>query len=61
VFVGLRDRSMLLTQASTAFCGESAHNLELSDLFMSSIPVDDVRPGFQVPVGAFQVFPALAS
>jgi hypothetical protein len=52
---------MLLTQASTAFHGESAHNLELSDLFMSSIPVDDVRPGFQVLVGAFQVFLALAS
>jgi hypothetical protein len=26
---------------------------------MSSIPMDDVCLGFQVPVGAFQVFPAL--
>jgi hypothetical protein len=41
---------MLLFSTSTAFRGESARILQWSDLFVSEIPMDDVSPGFRVPV-----------
>ncbi|GBE87700.1 hypothetical protein SCP_1103770 [Sparassis crispa] len=50
VFVGIRDRAMLLLSATTAFCGNSSRILQWSDLFMSSIPMEDVQPSYRVPV-----------
>jgi hypothetical protein len=50
VFVGLRDRAMLLFSATTAVRGESARILLWSDLFISEIPLDDVRQGLKIPV-----------
>ena len=50
-YIGLRDHAMLLLSTSTAFRGESARILQWSDLFMSEMPLDDVRPGVRVPVG----------
>ena len=50
VFVGIRDRAMLLLSSTTAFRGESCRILEWSDLFLSSIPMDDIQPGYKVPV-----------
>ncbi|KAL6300578.1 hypothetical protein BKA93DRAFT_829023 [Sparassis latifolia] len=50
IWLGLRDCAMLLLSSMTAFRGESSRILEWSDLFMSSIPMDDVRAGYRVPV-----------
>lgn len=41
VFVGLRDRAMLLLSTTTAFRGASCRAVELSDLFPSSLPFID--------------------
>lgn len=49
-FVGLRDRAMLLFAASTAVRGESSRILLWSDMFVSEIPMDDVRMGMKIPV-----------
>ncbi|GBE82275.1 hypothetical protein SCP_0406590 [Sparassis crispa] len=50
VWLSLGDRAMLLLSSTMAFHGESSRILEWSDLFMSSIPMDDVRIGYRVPV-----------
>ncbi|GBE84823.1 hypothetical protein SCP_0700030 [Sparassis crispa] len=44
IWIGLRDRAMLLLSSTMAFRGESSHILEWLDLFLSSIPMDDVKP-----------------
>jgi hypothetical protein len=49
-WIGLRDRAMLLFSATTAVRGENARILRWSDLFMSEIPMDDVRVGLRIPV-----------
>jgi len=49
VFVGLRDRAMLLFGASTALRGEGTRMLQMSDLFLSELSMDDVRLGYTVP------------
>jgi len=41
IFVGLRDRAMLLLSTTTAFRGASCHAVELSDLFPAIIPSPD--------------------
>ena len=41
IFVGLRERAMLLLSTTTAFCGASCHAVELSDLFPAIIPSPD--------------------
>jgi hypothetical protein len=46
----LRDRAMLLMSAQTAFRGESARILLWSDLFQSSVRIDDLEVGRRVPV-----------
>ena len=43
---------MLLMSTATVFHGESARILEWSDLFMSYIPMDDIQPGYKLPVSA---------
>jgi hypothetical protein len=50
VYVGLRDAVMLLFSTTTAVCGGSSCILRWSDLFMSEIPMDDVRMGKKVLV-----------
>ncbi|KAG1817805.1 hypothetical protein DFJ58DRAFT_888716 [Suillus subalutaceus] len=50
VFVGLRDRAMLLFGASTALRGEGTRMLQLSDLFLSKVCIDDIQLGYTVPV-----------
>jgi hypothetical protein len=40
VFIGLRDRTMLLLSAVTAFRGESCRMLQWSDLFQTMAPLD---------------------
>lgn len=50
VFVGLRDRAMLLFGASTALRGEGTRMLQLSDLFLSEVCIDDIQLGYTVPV-----------
>ena len=52
VFVGLRDRAMLLLSTTTAFRGASCRAVELSDLFPSSLPSLDPNEdgsGTEVP------------
>ncbi|GBE83165.1 hypothetical protein SCP_0502120 [Sparassis crispa] len=50
IWIGLRDRAMLLLSSTMAFRGESSCILKWLDLFLSSIPIDDVRLGYRVPV-----------
>jgi hypothetical protein len=51
VFVGLRDRAMLLLSTTTAFRGASCRAVELSDLFPSSLPsVDPHHDGVGIKV-----------
>lgn len=50
IYNGVRDRAMLLLAAATAFRGDSARKLQLSDLFRSEVPVDDLGLGTTVPV-----------
>jgi hypothetical protein len=50
VFVGLRDRAMLLLASQTAFRGESARILLWSDLFQAMVPMDDIALGTKAPV-----------
>jgi hypothetical protein len=50
VFVGLRDRAMLLLASQTAFRGESARILLWSDLFQTMVPMDDISLGTKAPV-----------
>jgi len=50
VYIGLRDAAMLLFSTTTAVRGGSSRILRWSDLFMSEIPMDDVRLGKKVPV-----------
>jgi hypothetical protein len=52
VFVGLRDRAMLLFGASTALRGEGTRMLQMSDLFLSELSIDDVRLGYTTPVSS---------
>lgn len=40
IFVGLRDRAMLLLSATTAFRGENCRALQWSDLFRATVPLD---------------------
>ncbi|KAG1879431.1 hypothetical protein C8R48DRAFT_685646, partial [Suillus tomentosus] len=54
VFVGLRDRAMLLFGASTALRGEGTRMLQLSDLFLSEVCIDDIQLGYTVPVSFMQ-------
>ena len=53
IYLGARDRAMLLFSTSTAFRGESARILQWSDLFKSEIPMNEVSDGFRVPVCIF--------
>jgi len=41
---------MLLFTTSTAVRGESLRILRWSDMFVSEIPMDDVRVGLKIPV-----------
>jgi hypothetical protein len=41
---------MLLFATSTAVRGESLRILRWSDMFVSEIPMDDVRVGLKIPV-----------
>ena len=50
IFVYTRDRAMLLLSSTTAFRGESSRILEWSDLFVSSIRMDDIQTGYTIPV-----------
>ena len=50
VYIGLRDAAMLLFSTTTAVHGGSSRILRWSDLFMSEIPMDDVRLGKKVLV-----------
>ncbi|KAG1726040.1 hypothetical protein EDD22DRAFT_961520 [Suillus occidentalis] len=50
VFVGLRDRAMLLFGALMALQGEGTRMLQLSDLFLSEVCIDDIQLGYTVPV-----------
>ncbi|KIK32123.1 hypothetical protein CY34DRAFT_111093, partial [Suillus luteus UH-Slu-Lm8-n1] len=43
IFVGIRDRAMLLVSAATAFRGEGCHMLEWSDLFPATVPLDQTN------------------
>ena len=52
IFVGVRDRAMLLLGATTAFCGEGLRMLQLSDLFLSSAFLDATQEGKRVPVSS---------
>jgi hypothetical protein len=40
IFVGLRDRAMLLFSATTAFQGENSRMLQWSDLFRAAVPLE---------------------
>ena len=53
IYLGARDRAMLLFSTSIAFRGESACILQWSDLFKSEIPMNEVLDGFRVPVCVF--------
>jgi hypothetical protein len=59
IFIGLRDRAMMLFSASMAVRGESARILLWSDLFVSEIPMDDVRQGLKIPVSAISFLLAI--
>lgn len=54
VFIGLRDRTMLLFGASRALRGEGTRMLQLSDLFLSKVCIDDIQLGYTVPVSFTQ-------
>ncbi|KAG2095328.1 hypothetical protein BD769DRAFT_1678377 [Suillus cothurnatus] len=43
IFVGIRDRAMLLVSAATAFCGEGCRMLEWLDLFPATVPLDQTN------------------
>jgi len=59
IFVGVRDRAMLLLGATTAFRGEGLRMLQLSDLFLSSAFLDATQEGKKVPVsGPLALFAA---
>jgi len=49
----VRDRAMLLLSAATAFRGDSARRLLWSDMFVASVPMDDLGLGTVVPVSFF--------
>jgi hypothetical protein len=49
---------MLLFATSTAVRGESLRILRWSDMFVSEIPMDDVRMGLKIPVGLIHSSPA---
>ncbi|TFY83866.1 hypothetical protein EWM64_g142 [Hericium alpestre] len=51
LFRGVRDRAMLLVSAGTAFRGDSARMVQWSDLFISEVPLQEVRPDYLLPVG----------
>ncbi|TFY79269.1 hypothetical protein EWM64_g4743 [Hericium alpestre] len=50
LFHGVRDRAMLLVSAGTAFRGDSARMVQWSDLFISEVPLQEVRPDYLLPV-----------
>ena len=50
VYVGLRDVAMLLFSTTTAVRGGSSRILRWSDMFVSHIPMDDMRLGKRVLV-----------
>jgi Centromere DNA-binding protein complex CBF3 subunit, domain 2 len=52
-FVGIRDRAMLLMSSTFAFRGDSARNIQWSDLFSTNVPMDDISLGAQVVVSPF--------
>jgi hypothetical protein len=54
MFVGLRDRAMLLFGASTALRGESTRMLQLSDHVLSEVFIDDIHVGYTVPASIVQ-------
>jgi len=55
-FIGFHDRAMLLFATSMAVCGESLHILQWSDMFVSNIPMDDVRMDLKIPVGPILIY-----
>jgi hypothetical protein len=55
-FVGIRDRAMLLMLSTLAFRGDSAQNIQWSDLFSTNVPMDDISLGAQVPVSCIFLF-----
>lgn len=56
VFIGIRDRAQLLMSTVTAFRGESSRILLWSDLFITKIPIHEIKLGFEVNVGSFSSF-----
>jgi hypothetical protein len=50
IYIGLRDRAMLLTSCSVAFRGDSTRNLLLSDLFATDVVFNAKGLGEVVPV-----------
>lgn len=53
IYIGLRDRGMLLTSCSVAFRGDSTRNLLLSDLFMTDVIMNAKGLGETVQVCFF--------
>ncbi|TFY74110.1 hypothetical protein EWM64_g9902, partial [Hericium alpestre] len=51
LFRGVCDRAMLLVSVRTAFRGDSARMVQWSDLFISEVPLQEVRPDYLLPVG----------
>ncbi len=50
IYISLRDAAMLLFSTATAVRGGSSRILRWSNMFVSYIPMDDVRLGEKVPV-----------
>lgn len=53
VYIGLRDRAMLLTSSSVAFRGDNSRQLLMSDLFSCDIPINAKELGTKLRVGFF--------
>ena len=56
VFIGIRDRAMLLLSTASAFRGDSSRMLLWSDLFKSSVHLGDVELDAEVPVSTLFFF-----
>ncbi|KAI0311846.1 hypothetical protein OF83DRAFT_1177189 [Amylostereum chailletii] len=48
--IGICDRAMLLLSSAPAFRGDSAREVQWSDLYLSRLVIPDIRPDYQVPV-----------
>ncbi|KAJ7923736.1 hypothetical protein B0H13DRAFT_2400447 [Mycena leptocephala] len=53
IYMGLRDRTMLLTSCSVAFRGDNTRSLLLSDLFMMDVMMNTKSLGETVPANAY--------